>query len=347
MTADTTITIDTTDIDSIAKAISSGITTVELMAEYLGLDLVEDCLVLDDSPVYADDGNAEIDYDSETSHAEAAQSYVDDGDWGQDSGTCWVSVSTYRKGIATDGTITNVDIESHTITVEATEPDCEDGQAHEWQSPYDLLGGLKENPGVQGHGGGVVITECCMICGCARVTDTWAQNPSTGEQGLTSVKYEEGRFASEVHALHLQRAMDRLGATNEDTEEQDYEWIDDAGDLVGASEDEMREYGIALLSDDAAPKISGDVVRIIHDITCYSEPDDDANAPADAIGYVDVIVSGQHRDDGIHPDTSDIQSAIDAAGIEGVVGDSYLDNEGDSDTEDEHSFARYAIMPVE
>jgi hypothetical protein len=57
-----------------------------------------------------------------------------------------------------------------------------------------LVGGIEENPGVWGHGGGVVINEACVRCGCGRTTDTWAQDPSTGRQGLESVAYEEGAY---------------------------------------------------------------------------------------------------------------------------------------------------------
>lgn len=68
------------------------------------------------------------------------------------------------------------------------EPECSE-EEHDWQSPHHIVGGLKENPGVYGHGGGVIQTEVCMHCNRLRKTDTWAQNPATGEQGLTSVTY--------------------------------------------------------------------------------------------------------------------------------------------------------------
>jgi hypothetical protein len=74
-----------------------------------------------------------------------------------------------------------------TTTIDPDEPDCT-GDGHDWQSP-EMLGGLSENPGVVGHGGGVIVTEVCAHCGRYRTTDTWAQNRSTGEQGLTSVEY--------------------------------------------------------------------------------------------------------------------------------------------------------------
>ena len=47
------------------------------------------------------------------------------------------------------------------------------------------------------RGGGVVIAEVCVQCGCKRTTDTWAQDRSTGEQGLTSVGYERKAFSAD------------------------------------------------------------------------------------------------------------------------------------------------------
>ncbi len=88
-----------------------------------------------------------------------------------------------------------------TVTCEPDEPECPHHTKHDWQSPHEILGGLEENPGVWGHGGGVVITEVCMHCGCSRVTDTWAQRTDTGEQGLESVTYEPGKYADEVAAV--------------------------------------------------------------------------------------------------------------------------------------------------
>lgn len=86
--------------------------------------------------------------------------------------------------------------ESGTVECEPDEPECEPGHSHEWKSPHSVLGGLKENPGVWGKGGGVICKEVCCHCGKYRVTDTWAQRPDTGEQGLTSVRYEDADDSS-------------------------------------------------------------------------------------------------------------------------------------------------------
>ncbi len=63
--------------------------------------------------------------------------------------------------------------------VEADEPQCSASE-HAWASPVEVVGGLKENPGVFGHGGGVRIREVCRHCGAYRITDTWYQDPTDG-----------------------------------------------------------------------------------------------------------------------------------------------------------------------
>jgi len=121
-----------------------------------------------------------------------ARENVDRSSYSSAAGTIWIDV--------------RVDCEetgeraSDTVTLDEGEPDCSDSEAHHWESPYALVGGLRENPGVHGHGGGVLIREVCLKCGCHRVTDTWAQNPETGEQGLRSVTYEEPFSAEEIAA---------------------------------------------------------------------------------------------------------------------------------------------------
>lgn len=99
-----------------------------------------------------------------------------------------------------DGTVTYVDVawscidgtdDQTTITIDVPEPDCDNDNGHDWRSPYSVLGGLKENPGVWGNGGGTISKEVCAHCGAYRVTDTWAQRHDTGEQGLTEVTYPD------------------------------------------------------------------------------------------------------------------------------------------------------------
>jgi hypothetical protein len=90
------------------------------------------------------------------------------------------------------------------VRLDPPEPKCS-GKKHSWKSPHALVGGIKSNPGVFAHGGGVVIHEVCMACGCERVTDTWAQDMTDGEQGLQSVRYEPGKYSEEVE--HLQEEL--------------------------------------------------------------------------------------------------------------------------------------------
>jgi hypothetical protein len=84
---------------------------------------------------------------------------------------------------------------SHTVEMPAEEPECLTDD-HDWQSPYEVLGGCWENPGVWANGGGVIIREVCAHCGVYRVIDTWAQDPMTGTQGLRTVNYEEADATS-------------------------------------------------------------------------------------------------------------------------------------------------------
>ncbi len=119
-----------------------------------------------------------------------ARDNVDRGNYNDAEGTMWIDVRVHCR--ETDESARD------TVQSDEDEPDCSgDDGVHDWQSPIELVGGIKENPGVWGNGGGVIITEVCMCCGCKRVTDTWAQRPDTGEQGLTSVSYEEDAFTAE------------------------------------------------------------------------------------------------------------------------------------------------------
>lgn len=106
-----------------------------------------------------------------------------------DGGTYWVRFTTYLAGINEAGQLKRVEELGHRTAIHPDEPNCCEGHTHEWHSP-ESLGGCKENPGVWGHGGGMIIHELCKHCGFKRITDTWAQDECTGEEGLTSIKYE-------------------------------------------------------------------------------------------------------------------------------------------------------------
>jgi hypothetical protein len=127
---------------------------------------------------------------------EEAREWARDGSWDTSEGTVWVSAYVIE---LEDGEESG---ESHTVsvTIEPDEPTCTESE-HDWQSPLAIVGGIKENPGVWGHGGGIIMHEVCIHCGCEKITDTWAQDHDTGEQGLTSTRYDAGKYAAEVAAL--------------------------------------------------------------------------------------------------------------------------------------------------
>lgn len=184
--------------DDVERRLLAG-ETADAVAADMGLDVCDGAVILPDWR--ADDGNAEVEIVADSGR-EAAETYVADGDWGDDRAeTSWVSVRAWRIGLQIeDGEVVEYEIgsERHTVAIEPTEPACVDGDDHDWQRPHKIVGGIAENPGVHGHGGGVIISECCMRCGCQRITDTWAQDPSTGEQGLESISYDEGYYSDEV-----------------------------------------------------------------------------------------------------------------------------------------------------
>ncbi len=180
--------------DSAAAALAAGETTIEQIAAATGWPVVEDCLVPEPRKWHAADCSGfAVEFDADSGE-QAAQQYVDGGDWGHRNETQWITVTAWRRGIDADGDWRDVDSAIHKITLEPEEPDCIDADGHDWQAPLEIVGGIKENPGVWGHGGGVTIDEVCVRCGCGKTIDTWAQDMSDGEQGLRSVSYEPGRY---------------------------------------------------------------------------------------------------------------------------------------------------------
>lgn len=155
----------------------------------------------------ADDGNAEIEFADALSAREAAEAYVEDGDWGERSSTAWISVYAWER-CRFNGRTLDGDRARYKIAIEPKEPKCSHTDGHDWQSPHEIVGGVKENPGVWGHAGGVVIKEICVRCGCGRTTDTWAQDPADGEQGLTSISYQP--HAHDVSGSQLVNALSSI-----------------------------------------------------------------------------------------------------------------------------------------
>jgi len=202
---------------------------------------------------YADDGNAAVHYPDADSGREAAQSYVDGGDWGDVESTTWIEVRTWRQSAGGD------EVEGsagrHTIALDPKEPECQGGE-HDWRSPHSLVGGVEENPGVQGHGGGCFYDEVCRYCGVGRRVDTWATDPETGRQGLVSVEYSDATEESETWAARCaaaawERKFDALpdtpGCEREGATIRIPSWPDDDGDPIeGAAEWDSLHPRIAL-----------------------------------------------------------------------------------------------------
>lgn len=137
---------------------------------------------------YVDNGHCEVEIEADSAK-EAAQEYVDNGDYGHDCQTVHIHVYVcegiddgYRYGEF-----------SHTITVDPPTPKCEaDGEefdSHDWQAPHSILAGDPKNPGFFGHGRGAIIKHVCAHCGIYRKENTSAQNMDTGEYGLNTVTY--------------------------------------------------------------------------------------------------------------------------------------------------------------
>jgi hypothetical protein len=175
------ITIDTRDLVSLADAIAHGITTPAMIADYLGTYLIEECLVLDDSPIYVAFEETELEYSRKefSSMAAAAREYVESGSWGEVEETIWVTVHCYRKGVSIEGCIVQVDCEDHKIQIDPDYPSCTDETGHGWKVVSN-----------RGNGGGIICVERCDSCGCEMTTDTWSQDQTDGEQGLMSIRYE-------------------------------------------------------------------------------------------------------------------------------------------------------------
>lgn len=101
----------------------------------------------------ADDGNCPVQITAPTAE-EAAQEYVEGGDWGETLQTTWITVYVYD---VKDPYC----ISTHKIQIDPVEPRCT-GEGHNWESPFEIVNGDRSNPGVFGSGGGVRIHEVCL-----------------------------------------------------------------------------------------------------------------------------------------------------------------------------------------
>lgn len=122
--------------------------------------------------------------------ASAAQEYVSDGDYPtpdllEQVGTYWVRVTAIEiLGEDEDGEDVDGDRTTHMIPVDPSEPPCSYKRGHNFRQDS-----------ARGHGEGVVVVEVCHICGLEKITDTWAQCPVSGIQGLRSVRYDTKNYS--------------------------------------------------------------------------------------------------------------------------------------------------------
>jgi len=82
------------------------------------------------------------------------------------------------------------EVDSFSGRIDEDAPECTSEDGHEWTATVDREGGLTENPGVFGNGGGVIIHEHCRHCDILRVRNTWDTNPGDGSQGHEVTTYE-------------------------------------------------------------------------------------------------------------------------------------------------------------
>jgi hypothetical protein len=123
--------------------------------------------------ICSDEGEMPLEI-SAASAEEAAQVFVSEADWPTKTRTYWIEVLVSEPAIEDR----EVEGEYFRVAIEPVAPDCDDGSAHAW-----------EDGGVWGHGGGQVITERCTACGLQKLTDTWATDRVSGQQGLDSIEY--------------------------------------------------------------------------------------------------------------------------------------------------------------
>lgn len=119
------------------------------------------------------DGNGNIEVMA-ASDGEAAQIWVQTGDYPDHPETWWIHLAVRRAYKRKK----RGDFSSVSVEVPPDEPECTESK-HKWVDEQTRC-----------NGGGVIITDTCEHCGVKRIINTWAQDRETGSQGLTSVRYE-------------------------------------------------------------------------------------------------------------------------------------------------------------
>jgi len=133
-----------------------------------------------------DSGASEvIDADNLEEAVEAAKEWASEGEY-----TERVMVSVYVRGLDEDGEHTD---EYEDAEVEAgpepKEPECLDSEEHDWQAPHNIVGGVKENPGVWSKGGTTLtFHRVCSRCGTHRHENSYGSQRNPGQ--IDTVSYE-------------------------------------------------------------------------------------------------------------------------------------------------------------
>ena len=72
----------------------------------------------------------------------------------------------------------------------ANEPECTNEDGHDWQSPFSIVGGIKENPGVWSLGGTKMsFYEVCSCCGMHKREKHYGSQRNPDEQDTAT--YED------------------------------------------------------------------------------------------------------------------------------------------------------------
>ena len=134
-----------------------------------------------------DDGNSEI-IEAEDMDAakETAEEIWQDGSWDNK-----IYIDVYIQQLDFDdepiGDMDEIEVE---CGEEPPEPDCADGEEHEWESPHELVGGLTENPGVWSTGGTTYVTKTvCKNCGIYRTETEYGSQRKP--QQCDKIEYED------------------------------------------------------------------------------------------------------------------------------------------------------------
>ena len=185
---------------AIRYLLANGYSTPEQITTVVdNVTLIDNCVLIDEQPWTASDGYAELEYE-EGSQEEAAQKYVENGDWGTELNGS-VEVSVWEYGINEHGDDERLNVEKFSIDLVSVIDHSHairaamgrDGGCglspddHDWTSEGE--GGCDENPGVWSLGGTkIVVKSHCKKCGLKRteVSVGSQRNPGEGD----SVEYE-------------------------------------------------------------------------------------------------------------------------------------------------------------